>query len=93
MRSKRSIWKRGLAVCLMVVLAFMFSATPLYESQVQAAEVKAGTEYIKELRLFITKKNNSLAEAENGVRSRATAGRFSRAKIRRGSSIRISQRI
>lgn len=64
MRSKRSIWKRGLAVCLMAVLGFMFSATPLYQSQVQAAEVNSGKEYIKELRLFITQKNNSLNEAE-----------------------------
>ena len=64
MKSKRSIWKRGLAVCLMAVLGFMFSATPLYQSQVQAAEANAGKEYIKELRLFITQKNNSLNEAE-----------------------------
>ena len=64
MRSKRSMWKRGLAVCMMCVMAFMFSASPLYESHVQAAEANAGKEYIKELRLFITQKNNSLNEAE-----------------------------
>ena len=61
MKSIRSMWKRGLAVCLMCVMAFMFSASPLYESHVQAAEVKGGAEYIKELRLFL---KGSLKEAE-----------------------------
>ena len=55
MKSSRSIRKRGLAVCMMLVMAFMLSATPLHESNVQAATVKSASEYIKEVKLFIKK--------------------------------------
>ena len=50
-----SFLKRGIAVAMMAVTAFMLPATPLHVSNVQAAEVKSSGEYIKEVKLFIKK--------------------------------------
>ena len=63
MKSKKSLWKRGLAVCMMTVMAFMLPATPLYDSEVKAAEVRSAGEYIKEVKLFLAKEG-SIADAE-----------------------------
>ena len=63
-KSNTSLWKRGTAVVLMFVLAFLLSTSPIYESRVQAASVKSGGEYISEVKLFV-KKDGSFADAES----------------------------
>ncbi len=65
---KSSLGKRGLAACLMFIMAFMLSATPLYESKVQAASIKSSGEYIKEVKLFI-KKGGDVSDAEDWCKS------------------------
>ena len=57
----RSCIKKGIAVSMMAVMAFLLPATPLHETQVQAAS-KAG-EYIKEVKLFI-KKDGTIEDAK-----------------------------
>ncbi len=50
-----SIWKRGLAVVLIVVMAFIGMVQPLYPGKSRAASDKAKVSYIAETKLFIKK--------------------------------------
>ena len=62
---RRSILKRGLAVCMMTVMSFMLPATPLYQSEEsvsRAATVKSDATYIAETKLFI-KKEGTIEDA------------------------------
>ena len=59
----KSFCKRGIAVGMMAVMAFMLPATPLHESEVKAAEVHSTGEYIKEVKLFVMK-GGTLQDAE-----------------------------
>ena len=60
MNSKiKTITKRGIAAGMMAVMAFMLPATPLHETQVQAAEVRSADEFIKDVRLFIKMEGES----------------------------------
>ena len=58
-----SFLKRGIAAGMMAVMAFMLPATPLHETQVQAAEVRSTGEFIKEVRLFV-KQDGTASDAE-----------------------------
>ena len=63
---RRSILKRGLAVCMMTVMSFMLPATPIYQSGdgvSRAATVKSDATYISETKLFI-KKGGSAGDAK-----------------------------
>ena len=64
MKTKKiSSWKRGLAICMMFIMAFMLPATSLQQTVSQAAEKTHNPYYIKDVKLFI-KKQGKLDDAE-----------------------------
>ena len=63
-----SLLKRGIAVTMIAVTAFMLPASPLQVSGVQAAEVKSTGEYIKEVKLYI-KKDGGINDAKSWCES------------------------
>ena len=86
-----SFVKRGIAIGMMAVMAFMLPATPLHESHVQAAEAHS-CEYIKELKLFI-KKEGSLADAENWCKEQGGGWKVFDKDTNAGAAARLTKEV
>lgn len=65
MTGKISLWKRGLAALMIMIMAFMLPASPLSQTTSRAAAAGGDIRYIKELRLFISSEENAFEQAKD----------------------------
>ena len=82
---RRSIFKRGLAICMMTVMSFLLPATPLYQGVSRAATVKTDASYISEVKLYV-KKKGTLEDAMNWCKSQNDGWQVIKGDLNSGAS-------
>ena len=89
-RKFTSFVKKGIAVGMMAVMAFMLPATPLHESEVQAATVKSTGEFLKDVKLYV-KKQGTIDDAKNWCASQEGDWKVFEGDLNAGASANLTK--
>ena len=91
-RKFASFVKKGIAVGMMAIMAFMLPATPLHESEVQAATVKSTGEFLKDVKLYI-KKQGTIDDAKNWCASQEGDWKVFEGDLNAGASAMLTKEV